>query len=457
MTVVPIVAIATAPGRGGIGIVRVSGGELGPIIRGLLGAAADQLQPRRALHTPFVDAAGAPIDDGIALHFPAPHSYTGEHVLELHGHGGPVVLRLLLERCLEAGHALGARIAEPGEFTQRAFLNDRIDLAQAEAVADLIDASTELAARSAVRSLAGEFSQRVHALTAALIELRTLVEATLDFPEEDIEFLQQADAAGRLHRVQHDLAQLLTQTRQGAVLRDGLNVVLVGAPNVGKSSLLNALAGEEVAIVTAIPGTTRDRIVRTLAIDGIPVNVIDTAGLRATADEVERIGIDRTLAEIERADAVVHLVDASAPQAASDVLPSVQARIGRGVPLLTVLNKIDLVAMAPSHSGDRVALSAKTGAGVDLLRAALKRIAGWERDTRGETLIIARMRHVHALQLASSHLEAAARHVAAGRDAPLELFAEELRLAGNALGTITGEISADDLLGAIFSRFCIGK
>ena len=457
IAVVPIVAIATAPGRGGIGIVRVSGSDIQPIIGGLLGAAAEQLQARRALHARFLDAGGAAIDDGIALHFPAPHSYTGEHVLELHGHGGPVVLRLLLERCLAAGRPLGARIAEPGEFTQRAFLNDRLDLAQAEAVADLIDASTELAARSAVRSLAGEFSRRVRALSVALIELRTLVEATLDFPEEEIDFLQQADATGRLSRIQRALCDLLKHTRQGAVLRDGLNVALVGAPNVGKSSLLNALAGEEIAIVTAIPGTTRDRIAQTIAIDGIPVNVIDTAGLRTTADEVERIGIDRTLLEIERADAVVHMVDVSAPHADGDVLQQVQARIGRGVPLITVLNKIDLVSMLPAQSAGRLALSATTGAGVDLLRAELKRIAGWERDTRGETLIIARARHVDALQRAEAHLDAAAMHVAAGRDAPLELFAEELRLAGHSLGTITGEFSADDLLGAIFSRFCIGK
>ena len=456
MAAEPIVAIATAPGRGGIGIVRVSGGDLSPVIDGLLGPKARQLAPRVALHAPFLGADGAAIDDGIALLFPAPHSYTGENVLELQGHGGPVVLRLIVERCLQAGRGTGLRIARPGEFTQRAFLNDRLDLAQAEAVADLIDASTELAARSAVRSLAGEFSRRVHALHDVLGELRMLVEATLDFPEEEIDFLQKADAAGRLERLRHDLERLLAQSRQGAVLREGLDVVLVGAPNVGKSSLLNALAGEEVAIVTAVPGTTRDRIAQTISVDGIPLNIIDTAGLRATADEVEKIGIERTLAELERADAVLHLVDAGRPEGDEDVMRQVRARVGRGVPVLTVLNKIDLAAQPPRVVGDRVWLSAKTGAGVDLLRDELKRVAGWERDTTGETLILARARHVQALERARAHLATAAEH-AAQRDSALDLFAEELRLAGNALGEITGEFTADDLLGVIFSRFCIGK
>jgi tRNA modification GTPase len=456
MAAVPIVAIATAPGRGGIGIVRVSGTDLGGVVDGLLGPRAARLEPRTALLAPFLDAGGAAIDEGIALFFPAPHSYTGESVLELHGHGGPVVLRLLLERCLEAGRGIGLRLAAPGEFTQRAFLNDRLDLAQAEAVADLIDASTELAARSAVRSLAGEFSSRVHALHDRLVELRMLVEATLDFPEEEIDFLQQADAQGRLQVLQRDVERLLAQSRQGAVLRDGLNIVLVGAPNVGKSSLLNALAGEEVAIVTAVPGTTRDRIAQAISVDGIPLNIIDTAGLRATADEVEKIGIERTMAELGRADAVLHLVDAGRPDADDEVMRQVQGRIGRGVPLLTVLNKIDLVGRAPAVDGERIALSAKTGSGVDLLRGELKRIAGWESDTSGETLILARARHVAALERARTHLEAAAGH-AARRDAALDLFAEELRLGGSALAEITGEFTADDLLGVIFSRFCIGK
>ncbi len=460
----PIVAIATGPGRGGIGIVRVSGAAIVPVIEGLLGPRASNLVPRCALYTEFLADDASEIDRGIALYFPAPHSYTGENVLELQGHGGPVVLRMLLARCLQAGRTIGLRIAEPGEFTQRAFLNDRLDLAQAEAVADLIDATTEIAARSAVRSLAGEFSRRAHALTSALIDLRMLVEATLDFPEEELDFLAQSDAAGRLARIRGDLEQLLKQATQGALLRDGLNVVLVGAPNVGKSSLMNALAGADIAIVTAIPGTTRDRIAQQIEVSGIPLNVIDTAGLREAADEVEQLGIARTLAEIERADVVVHLFDATQSTDDTAVLErfdqqisrQIGQSIGRAVPLLTVVNKIDLVDGAPRVENQRVYLSAKTGAGIDLLRDELKRVAGWEQETSGESVFLARERHLQALTIARDHLALAAQH-AAQRDSQLDLFAEELRLAGNAIGEITGEVSADDLLGVIFSRFCIGK
>ncbi|MGZ9057955.1 MAG: tRNA uridine-5-carboxymethylaminomethyl(34) synthesis GTPase MnmE [Burkholderiaceae bacterium] len=452
----PIVAIATGPGRGGIGIVRVSGAAIAPVIEAILGSRASALVPRCALYSKFVAGDGVEIDHGIALYFPAPHSYTGENVLELQGHGGPVVLRMLLARCLEAGRTIGLRIAQPGEFTQRAFLNDRLDLAQAEAVADLIDATTEIAARAAVRSLAGDFSRRAHALTSALVELRALVEATLDFPEEELDFLQQSDAAGRLARIRGDLDQLLRQAQQGALLRDGLNIVLVGAPNVGKSSLMNTLAGADVAIVTAIPGTTRDRIEQQINVDGIPLNVIDTAGLREAADEVEQLGIARTLAEIERADVVLHLVDATQSIDDAGVLQRVSQRIGRAAPLLTVINKIDLVDSAPRVEGKRVYLSAKTGAGVDLLRDELKRVAGWERETAGESLFLARERHLRALVVARDHLALAAQH-AAQSDLQLDLFAEELRLTGNSIGEITGEVSADDLLGVIFSRFCIGK
>ena len=452
----PIVAIATAPGRGGIGIVRVSGSNIAPVIEAVLGPAQRALAPRHATHCTFLGSRGEPLDDGIALYFPAPNSYTGEHVLELQGHGGPVVLRLLVARCLEAGRSIALRVAEPGEFTRRAFLNDRLDLAQAEAVADLIDASTEVAARSAARSLAGEFSRAIQALTAQLTDLRALVEATLDFPEEEIDFLEKADAVGRLQRVRAALDEVLLRAQQGAVLRDGLHVVLVGAPNVGKSSLLNALAGEDVAIVTAVPGTTRDRIAQPIQIDGLPLDIIDTAGLRETTDEVESIGIARTLAEVERADVVVHLVDAARPSADADVLAQVTARTRRGVPLLTVVNKIDLTGAAARVEGDTIYLSARNGQGVELLREQLYRLAGWDRSAGGENVYLARERHLQALSQARSHLEVAARH-AARRDAVLDLFAEELRLAQGQLNSITGEFSADDLLGVIFSRFCIGK
>jgi tRNA modification GTPase len=457
----PIVAIATAPGRGGIGVVRVSGRDLAPVIAALLGERAAALQPRRALYAPFLDADGRVLDEGIALYFPAPHSYTGESVLELHGHGGPVVLQLLVERCLQAGRELGVRIAEPGEFTRRAFLNERLDLAQAEAVADLIDASTAQAVRSAARSLAGDFSREVHQLADALTELRALVEATLDFPEEEIDFLEAAQARERLQSVRGALAQLLARAQQGALLREGLHVVLVGAPNVGKSSLLNALAGQEVAIVTPIAGTTRDRIQQTISIEGIPLHVTDTAGIRddAAADEIERIGIARTLAEIGRADVVLHLVDASAPAADAQVLARVQARVRSQVPLVTVVNKIDLTGATAGAHGEHVAISARTGAGLDALRARLLKVAGWRQDN-AESVFLARERQLDALRRARAHLDAAAERadVAHGYgNAQLELFAEELRLAGNALGEVTGEVTADELLGHIFSRFCIGK
>jgi tRNA modification GTPase len=334
----------------------------------LIGAErAARVRPREALLARFADAAGEAIDSGLVLLFPAPHSYTGETVLELQGHGGPVVLQMLVTRCLEAGRELGLRLAQPGEFTRRAFLNDRLDLAQAEAVADLIDASTAAAVRSANRSLAGTFSREVHALAEALIELRTLVEATLDFPEEEIDFLQASDARGRLARVGAQLDALLRRAQQGALLRDGLNVVLVGAPNVGKSSLLNALAGDEVAIVTPIAGTTRDRIAQVVQVHGIPFNIIDTAGLRDSADEVERIGMARTLAEVERADVVLHLVDAAQPAADADAqaLAQIAPRLARGVPLLTVFNKIDLTDQAAGADGTAIRLSARTHAGLD--------------------------------------------------------------------------------------------
>ena len=448
----PICAVATAPGRGGIGVVRVSGKRLEPVIDALCGRA---LVPRHATYLGFLAADGRDIDRGIAIHFPAPHSYTGEEVLELQGHGGPVVLQLLLRRVLQAGEAIGMRLAEPGEFTQRAYLNDKLDLAQAEAVADLIDASTEQAARSATRSLAGAFSERVDALVAALTELRMLVEATLDFPEEEIDFLESARARERLQQVESALATLLQTARQGALLRDGLNVVLAGEPNVGKSSLLNALAGAEVAIVTPIAGTTRDKVTQAIQIEGVPLNIIDTAGLRDTHDEVERIGIERTWAAIADADVVVLLSNAGGDDRPPALQQAVRERLPDGVTIVRVHNKIDLLdGAAPQVEGHAVWLSARTGAGVDLLRALLLEVAGWQPGN--ESQFIARERHLAALRTAQSHLGTAATFAGLG-NAHLDLFAEELRLTQVALGTITGEFTADDLLGVIFGRFCIGK
>ncbi|MCW7538410.1 tRNA uridine-5-carboxymethylaminomethyl(34) synthesis GTPase MnmE [Aquabacterium sp. A7-Y] len=455
----PVVAIATAPGRGAVGIVRVSGKQLGGFVEALLGQT---LKPRHASYLPFKDGQGQPIDHGLALYFPAPHSYTGEDVLELQAHGGPVVLQLLLARCLEVArqHLPALRLAEPGEFTERAFLNDKLDLAQAEAVADLIDASTEAAARSASRSLTGVFSQQVHALRDGMVHLRMLVEATLDFPEEEIDFLEKADARGQLRRLAETLAAVLDRARQGALLREGIKVVLAGQPNVGKSSLLNALAGAELAIVTPIPGTTRDKVSETIQIAGVPLHVIDTAGLRsdeAAADEVERIGIARTWAEIAGADAVLFLHDLTrlgqADYDAGDV--DIARRLPAGARLVHVYNKVDAGQEPASEPGVRhLALSAKTGEGLDELRALLLELAGWHAQPEG--VFIARERHVQALKRAAAHLDLAGEHASAA-DQALDLFAEELRLAHNALGEITGQFSADDLLGEIFSRFCIGK
>jgi tRNA modification GTPase len=448
----PIVAIATAPGRGGIGIVRVSGRDIDPIAIGVLGPAlASRLAPRQAVVAGFLDAQGQAIDRGLALRFDAPHSFTGENVLELQGHGGPVVLQMVLARCLEAGKAIGARIAAPGEFTRRAYLNDRLDLAQAEAVADLIDAGTSAAARGALRSLEGDFSRAARALAEELTQLRALTEATLDFPEEEIDFLRAADAAARLERAAAALEDVRRRARQGALLRDGVRVALVGAPNVGKSSLLNALAGQDVAIVTEHAGTTRDRIERLIEIDGIAFNVIDTAGLRPTSDPVERLGIERALAAAADADVVLELVDDRAP----DAEPAVPRRAERAAHV-RVHNKIDLSGAAPGAHGDALWLSARTGAGIDALRRHLLHVAGWDAAAPEEGVFLARARHVHALDRAAAHLASARAHGAAGA-LRLELFAEELRLAADALGEITGAVSSEDLLGAIFARFCIGK
>ncbi|VWX59409.1 GTPase [Burkholderiales bacterium 8X] len=491
----PIVAIATAPGRGAVGIVRISGRGLEPLILALCGR---NLLPREATYLPFLDADGAPIDHGLAIYFPAPRSFTGEDVLELQAHGGMVVLQLLVSRCLQAaaerdpstGRArlAGLRIAEPGEFSQRAFLNGKIDLAQAEAIADLIDASTEAAVRSAGRSLAGQFSGEIHALRDALIQLRMLVEATLDFPEEEIDFLQQADAAGQLARIAATLAEVQQKARQGALLRDGIQVVIAGQPNAGKSSLLNALAGAELAIVSSIAGTTRDVVSETIQIQGVPLHVVDTAGLRDSVDEVEQIGVARAWEQIDRADAVLFLHDltrAGDPvyaQADALIEARLKAVLSAQVPVVDIGSKMDAVdpgdggdatnaanvpdrsstsgspqapnADALEHRADQLLLSARTGAGIEALRQRLLALAGWQSLPEGTYL--ARARHVDALQRVGLHLEEASTWLASTAP-PLDLLAEELRLAQSALNEITGEFGADDLLGVIFSRFCIGK
>lgn len=443
----PIAAIATAPGRGGIGVVRVSGLELSVFARALTGKVPEA---RTAQFSQFLDGEGRLIDAGLLLFFRAPHSYTGEDVLELQGHGGPVVMQMLLKRCLE----LGARLARPGEFTERAFLNGKMDLAQAEAVADLIDADTSAAARSALRSLDGEFSRKISDWREALIHLRMLVEATLDFPEEEVDFLRAANAFDRLGALESGLDSILAQARQGALLRSGLHVVLAGQPNVGKSSLLNKISGEDRAIVTEVAGTTRDVLRETIQIEGIPLHIVDTAGLRDTEDTVERIGIERTWKEIAKADVVLRLADCRTGVTTDDHL--IDARLPPGVPVLWVFNKIDLAGHVAGVFGaedtKEIYLSAKTGEGLDLLRGALLEIAGW--NAHGEEVILARERHLEALRAARACLAQARQRA---NDEALELLAEELRLAQEAINTITGEFGADELLGVIFSRFCIGK
>ena len=471
----PIVAIATAPGRGAVGIVRVSGKDLTALIVAICGRP---LAPRHATYLPFTDALSQVIDKGLAIHFPAPYSYTGEDVLELQAHGGPVVLQLLLARCLDAGAQLNPatgqpylpelRLAQPGEFTERAFLNNKIDLAQAEAIADLIDASTETAARSAARSMSGEFSLAVNMLLEQLIHLRMLVEATLDFPEEDIDFLQKADAHGQLQRLQATLASVMHRATQGAILREGIKVVIAGQPNAGKSSLLNALAGAELAIVTPIAGTTRDKVSQLIQIEGVPLHVVDTAGLRDALDEVEKIGIERAWAEIESADAVLFLHDLTQLEATFDSTyaidyPAADARIAetlsQKLPKTTVIvdvwNKSDKASPAVLQtSRNGVLISAKTGEGLQALRQQLLHLVGWQATPEG--VFMARERHVQALRKVEGELIKADRQLQASGPA-LDLLAEDLRQGQLHLNQITGEFTSDDLLGEIFSRFCIGK
>lgn len=440
-----IAAIATPPGQGGIGVVRVSGAQLSSLIEGVVGRP---LSPRHATLTRFVGESGEILDEGLAIYFPGPNSYTGENVLELHGHGGRTVMSLVLNRCL----ALGARIAEPGEFTRRAYMHGKLDLAQAEAVADLIAASTAEAAHSALRSQQGEFSKACADLVKEIIGLRTWVEGGLDFPDESLDSMSETQASDMLSEIQDRLDALLALARQGNMLREGISAALIGRPNVGKSSLLNRLATAEISIVTDIPGTTRDVIREQLQINGVPINIVDTAGLRDPKGEVERIGVERAWAEVQRVEVVVLVLEATRGVLEAD--RAIAAGIPDGVPVVRVFNKIDLLATAPKREKQDGAvelwLSAKTGAGIELLRSALLDVVGWQ--PAGEGVFIARQRHLQALGKARECLRSAS-----ARLAQTELFAEELRLSQEALASISGEFVADDLLGEIFSRFCIGK
>ena len=446
----PIIAIATAPGKAGVGVVRISGKNLAPIIQALFQKA---LQPRQASLCTLRDSAGQTIDQLIAIYFSAPASFTGEDVLELQCHGGPQLLELVMRRCLELGKNEGLVIAEPGEFSLRAYLNNKIDLAQAEAIADLIDAQSEAAVLGASRSLQGAFSDDINGLIEEITQLRILVESTLDFPEEEIEFLENAQARERLKAVKNKLQALRAGAKQGKILRDGIQLVLAGAPNVGKSSLLNRLAGEEVAIVTPIAGTTRDRVKESIHIDGVPIHIIDTAGLRETKDEVEAKGIERSWEAIRTADLVIFLTD---PSSASDGLRGqILEELPSKCPVLDVLNKADLLTGSNQSSPTgEILISAKTGDGIGALRQKILEIVGWGGTQEGA--VLARRRHLDCLERAAEHIEKSEQFAANGNNS-LELFAEELFLAQNHLGQITGKLLPDDLLGKIFSQFCIGK
>ncbi|MBJ7222201.1 MULTISPECIES: tRNA uridine-5-carboxymethylaminomethyl(34) synthesis GTPase MnmE [unclassified Brenneria] len=448
-----IVAQATPPGRGGVGILRISGAAASAVAQAVLGKLP---KPRHADYLPFRDTDGNPLDQGIALWFPGPNSFTGEDVLELQGHGGPVILDILLQRILALPDV---RIARPGEFSERAFLNDKLDLAQAEAIADLIDASSEQAARSALNSLQGAFSARINHLVEALTHLRIYVEAAIDFPDEEIDFLSDGKIEGQLNQVMANLDAVRAEAHQGSLLREGMKVVIAGRPNAGKSSLLNALAGREAAIVTDIAGTTRDVLREHIHIDGMPLHIIDTAGLRDANDEVERIGIERAWQEIEQADRVLFMVDGTTTQAGEPaaIWPEFMARLPKTLPITVVRNKADItgepLGIEDVNTYSLIRLSARTGEGIDTLRDHLKQSMGFTSNTEGGFL--ARRRHLQAL-------EQAAQHLTQGKDQLVsayagELLAEELRLAQQALSEITGEFTSDDLLGRIFSSFCIGK
>ncbi|MEI7064545.1 tRNA uridine-5-carboxymethylaminomethyl(34) synthesis GTPase MnmE [Dickeya chrysanthemi] len=448
-----IVAQATPPGRGGVGILRISGRLASVVAQVILGKLP---KPRYADYLPFHDADGSVLDQGIALWFPGPNSFTGEDVLELQGHGGPVILDLLLKRVVALP---GVRIARPGEFSERAFLNDKLDLAQAEAIADLIDASSEQAARSAVNSLQGVFSSRVHQLVEALTHLRIYVEAAIDFPDEEIDFLSDGKIEAMLNTVIGDLEAVRGEARQGSLLREGMKVVIAGRPNAGKSSLLNALAGRDAAIVTDIAGTTRDVLREHIHIDGMPLHIIDTAGLREASDEVERIGIERAWQEIEQADRVLFMVDGTTTDAVEPaaIWPEFMARLPSRLPITVVRNKADVtgepLGIEEVNTYSLIRLSARTGDGVDLLRDHLKQSMGFTSNTEGGFL--ARRRHLQALEQAAQHLQQGHEQLVGAYAG--ELLAEELRLAQQALSEITGEFTSDDLLGRIFSSFCIGK
>ncbi|MBI6528301.1 tRNA uridine-5-carboxymethylaminomethyl(34) synthesis GTPase MnmE [Proteus vulgaris] len=448
-----IVAQATPPGRGGVGILRVSGPKAALVAQTVLGKLP---KPRYADYLPFRNEDNSVLDQGIALFFPNPNSFTGEDVLELQGHGGPIILDLLLKRILQIP---GVRIANPGEFSERAFLNDKLDLAQAEAIADLIDASSEQAARSAINSLQGAFSSHINEMVESLTHLRIYVEAAIDFPDEEIDFLSDGIIEGKLNAVIAELDDVRAQARQGSLLREGMKVVIAGRPNAGKSSLLNALAGREAAIVTDIAGTTRDVLREHIHIDGMPLHIIDTAGLREASDEVERIGIERAWKEIEQADRVLFMVDSTTTDATTpeDIWPEFMARLPNTLPVTVIRNKSDLtgenVEITAQGNYPMIRLSARDGMGIELLRSHLKEAMGFNSNTEGGFL--ARRRHLQALNTAAEHLQQGHEQLVYAKSG--ELLAEELRLAQQALSEITGEFTSDDLLGRIFSSFCIGK
>ncbi|QWE05607.1 tRNA uridine-5-carboxymethylaminomethyl(34) synthesis GTPase MnmE [Polynucleobacter sp. JS-JIR-II-50] len=448
----PIIAVATAPGKAGVGVIRISGKNLSALTSALF---QKNLSPRQANLLTLCDESGQAIDQLIAIYFVGPASFTGEDVLELQCHGGPQLLELVMKRCLELGGNEGLVIAEPGEFTLRAYLNNKIDLTQAEAIADLIDAQSEAAVRGAARSLQGAFSDDINHLIEEITQLRILVESTLDFPEEEIEFLENAQARQRLSAVKEKLQTLRAGAKQGKILRDGIQLVLAGAPNVGKSSLLNRLAGEEVAIVTPIAGTTRDRVKESITIEGVPMHIIDTAGLRETADVVEAKGIERSWDAIRLADLVIFLTDAQSAPQQDDLKTQILRELSPKCAVLELVNKADLLQdLSKTAPSDALLISAKTGEGIEALKQKILELVGWAGPQEGA--ILARRRHLDCIERAAEHIEKSEEFAANGNNS-LELFAEELSLAQRHLGEITGKLLPDDLLGKIFSQFCIGK